>query len=88
MATFKTWTHPTTGEVRVYISGLAGQRSEKVWIQACEADSFGFEYTINAKIHEGSYANRGDLIDAAEAAIFQEAQARVKDFAAVVALSN
>jgi hypothetical protein len=88
MATFKTWTHPAAGEVRVYISGLAGQCSEKVWVQACQADEFGFEYSINTKISEGSYARRGDLLDAAEEAIFQAAQARVKDFGAVVALAN
>ena len=88
MATFKTWTHPTTGETRVYISGLAGQSSAKVWVQSCAADQFGFEYTIKTKVPEGVYARSGDLIDDAERAIFEASQARVKDLASVVALAN
>lgn len=88
MATFKIWTHPTTQQVRVYVSGLVGQKSAKVWVESCPADEFGFEYTINARIPEGVYTNRGALINDAEEAIFKAAQARVKEFAAVVALAN
>lgn len=87
MATFKTWTHPTTGQVRIYIAGLAGQRSAKVFVTARPADSFGFEYDIQAQIPEGVYARRADLINDAEQAIFEAAGARVKTFAEVLALA-
>jgi hypothetical protein len=87
MATFKSWTHPSTGEVRIYISGLAGQRSAKVFVVAQEADEFGFEYDIRTFIPEGVYANRGDLVNEAERSIFEAAGARVKTFAEVQSLA-
>lgn len=88
MATFKSWTHPSTGEVRIYITGLAGQKSSKVFVVAQAADSFGFEYDIRAQIPEGVYANRADLVNEAERAIFEACQTRVKTFAAVLALTK
>jgi hypothetical protein len=54
---------------------------------ACSADSFGFEYDIQAQIPEGVYARRADLINDAEQAIFEAAGARVKTFAEVLALA-
>ncbi|MGB3290911.1 MAG: hypothetical protein WBA83_16690 [Burkholderiaceae bacterium] len=88
MATFSTWTHPANGTVRVYISGLAGQRGAKVWVEAQAADQFGFEYSINARVPEGVHTNKNDLINDAEQEIFKTAQARVKEFSAVVALAK
>lgn len=87
MATFKSWTHPTTGEVRIYITGLIGQKSSKVFVVAQAADSFGFEFDIRAQIPEGVYANRADLVNEAERAIFEACQARVKTFADVQSLA-
>lgn len=88
MVTFKSWTHPSTGEVRIYITGLAGQKSSKVFVVAKDPDCFGFEFDIRAQIPEGVYANRADLVNEAERAIFEACQARVKSFAAVQALSK
>lgn len=88
MPTLKSWTHPTTGEVRIYVSGLAGQRSAKVFVVAQAADSFGFEYDIRAQVPEGVYANHADLVNQAEGAIFQAAGARIKTFAEVQSLAQ
>lgn len=87
MTTFKTWTPPATGQVRIYISGLAGQRSAKVFATACAADSFGFEYDIRAQVPEGVYVRSADLINAAEEAIFAAANCRAKTFEQVLALA-
>lgn len=82
-ATFTTWTHPTTGAVRVYIGGFG---STKVWAEKCAADSFGFEYTIQAKNDNRNRSELGNIINQAEEAIFAAAGSRVKSFDAVVAL--
>lgn len=87
MATFKSWTHPTTGEVRIYITNLPGQRSAKVFVIAQSADSFGFEYDIRTQIPEGVYASRADLVNEAERAIFEACKARVKTFTDVLSLT-
>ena len=88
MATFKSWTHPATGETRIYISGLPGQKSAKVFVVAQAADSFGFEFDIRTQVPEGVYANRAELVNDAERAIFEACQARVKTFSAVQALAE
>ena len=88
MATFKSWTHPTTGEVRIYITGLLGQKSSKVFVFAQPADSFGFEYDIRAQVPEGVYTKRADLVNAAEEAIFDACGSRVKTFDAVLTLTK
>lgn len=86
MATFKTWTHPSNGQVRIYVSGVYGQKSNKVWIEACEQDSFGYTYTIKTKIDTDTYVRNADLVNEAEKAIFEAAQARIKTFEEVLAL--
>ena len=86
MTTFKTWKHPTTDQVRIYISGVYDQKSNKVWVEACEKDSFGYTYTIKAKIDPYTYVRHDDLINEAEKAIFEAAQARIKTFEEVLAL--
>ena len=86
MATFKTWTHPSNGQVRIYISGVYGQKSNKVWVEACEQDSFGFSYSIKTKIDSNTYVRNDDLVNEAEKAIFEAAQARIKTFEEVLAL--
>ena len=84
MTTFSTWTHPATGAVRVYIGGFG---STKVWAEACAADTFGFEYTIRATNSNRNRSELGNTINEAERAIFVAAQARIKTFAQVVALT-
>lgn len=88
MATFKSWTHPTTGEVRIYISGLLGQKSSKVFVVAQPADSFGFEYDIRAQIPDGVYTKRADLVNEAERAIFDACGTRAKTFNEVLTLTK
>ena len=88
MATFSTWTHPTTSQVRIYISGVNGQRhGVKIWAEACQADQFGLDYTIKCIVPEGVYSRRDDLINDAEREVFVAAQARVKSFTEVLALA-
>jgi len=88
MATFNSWTHPSTGEVRIYISGLVGQKSSKVFVVPQPVDSFGFEFDIRAQIPEGVYTNRADLVNEAERAIFEACQSPVKTFSAVQSLAQ
>lgn len=88
MATFKSWTHPATGEVRIYISGLVGQRSAKVFVVGQSADEFGFEYDIRAQIPEGVYTKKADLVNEAESAIFAAAGARIKKFSEIQLLAK
>ena len=47
--TLKTWTHPATGEVRIYLQGVIGQRGAKVWIAQQAADAFGSDWFIQAR---------------------------------------
>jgi len=84
-ATFTTWTHPTTGAVRVYIGSFG---STKVWAEKCAADSFGFEYTIQAKNDNRNRSELGNIINQAEELIFAAAGSRVKSFDAVLALTK
>lgn len=85
MATFKTWTHPSNGHVRIYISGLFKQGSSKVWVEQISQNSFGETFDIKVRI-DGTYARTADLQNEAEKAIFEAAQARIKTFEEVSAL--
>jgi hypothetical protein len=80
MANFKLWTHPTTGEVRIYITNLYNQKSSKVFVVAKPTDSFGFEYEIRAQIPEGVYTRKSDLEDEAEKEIFAACGCRTLKF--------
>lgn len=85
MSQFSTWTHPTTGQVRVYISGFG---ATKVWAEQCEKDQFGFDYTIRAVNQMRNRSELGNIINDAERAIFEAAQSRIKDFDSVVGLAK
>jgi inorganic pyrophosphatase len=84
MTTFSKWTHPATGAVRVYIGSFS---NTKVWAEACEVDSFGFDYKIVAVNPNRNRSELGNTIDDAERAIFTAAQSRVKSFTQVLALA-
>lgn len=84
MTTFRTWTHPATGQVRVYISGFG---ATKVWAESCTVDAFGFDYTIRAINENRNHSELGNTINEAERAVFEAAGARVKTFAEVLALA-
>ena len=43
---FQTWTHPKTGEDRIYVNGVANQGRAKVFLISCTADTFGYTYDI------------------------------------------
>lgn len=88
MANFKTWTNPSNKEIRIYVDGLPNQKGSKVFVCACPADAFGFEYDIQARIPEGVYANRSDLVNAAEEAIFSTLGFRAKKFSEVQTLAK
>lgn len=74
MATFAAWTHPKTGEVRIYVNNLPGQRSAKVWIAKQEADSFGDEWTVCVNSAAHSRGEAGNLENEAEQALKQALQ--------------
>lgn len=85
MTTFTTWTHPSTGAVRVYIGGFGWT---KVWVEKCAPDAFGYEYKIQAKNENRNRSELGNIINDAERAIFAAAGARVQSFEAVLALTK
>lgn len=87
MATFSTWTHPTTGQVRVYISGLAGQRGAKIWAEACAVDAFKSDFVIRASASNLNRSEQGNLLDYAERALNVAAKKRVNLFADVLTLA-
>ena len=80
MATFKSWINPKNNEERVYISGLLGQKSSKVFAVKQDKDSFGFEYDIRVQIPDGVYTKKEDLINEAERAIFEACGSRAKTY--------
>lgn len=86
MVEFKKWTTPASGQVRIYISGIVGQRSSKIFVVEKTVDQFGFEYDIVAQIPDGVCTRRADLVNDAEKAMFEAAGARVKKFEQVLQL--
>lgn len=86
MATFSIWTHPATGQQRVYINGVFG--NTKVWIEACDADSFGFEYTIKARNDNRNRSELENDINHAERLINEAAGAQIKTFEEVLKLAK
>ena len=87
MTTFSTWTHPTTGKVRIYISNIAGQRGCKIWAEECALDAFKSDFVLRSSASNLNRSEQANLIDDAERALNQAAQARVNTFAAVLALA-
>lgn len=47
--TFKSWIHPATGEVRVYLSNIYQQAGSKVWVSKQAADSFGSDWNVTCR---------------------------------------
>lgn len=87
MITLSAWTHPTTGQVRVYIGNLPGARGAKVWAEECAADSFGSTIEIRARHDNMGRSELGNLINDAERAIDQLAGRRVRAFEDLAALA-
>ncbi len=83
---FSIWTHPETGQTRVYVSNLAGQGSAKVWIEQQQADSFGDELNVRVT---GQFLNRSEkdnLKNDVERVLTERAGRRVKAWADLLAL--
>lgn len=88
MTTFSKWT-PSNCQVRVYVNNLpCTSRFTKIWIEACPVDQFGFDYTIRAQDSNKNRSELGNLINDAEAALFEAAGSRIKTFADVLALAS
>lgn len=85
MTTFSIWTHPTTGQVRVYIGGFG---STKVWAEEQSADTFGDTIRIVATNPNRNGSELGNIKNDAERAINIAAQKRVKLFAELLALAS
>ena len=87
MTTFSTWTHLTTGAVRVYISCLAGQRGAKIWAEQCAVDAFKSDFVLRSNASNMNRTEQENLINDAERALNVAAQKRVNLFADVLALA-
>ena len=85
MTTFSTWTHPATGQVRIYITGFG---STKVWAEEQAADSFGDTIRIVAVNTNRNRSELGNIVNDAERAINQAAGKRIKLFADLLSLAS
>ncbi|WP_368646855.1 hypothetical protein [Castellaniella ginsengisoli] len=83
-----TWTHPSTGAQRVYISGLAAQYGAKVWVEQQPIDTFGSDFIIKARSESHARGEAGNLLNEAEQAINELAGKRVELFSDVLALAK
>lgn len=83
MNTFSTWTHPATGQVRVYLNGFG---SSKVWVEQCAVDAFGSDFIIRAVNSNRNRSELGNICNDAERALNTAAAKRVNLFADVLAL--
>lgn len=86
MAIFKSWVKPGTSDVRVYISGLPGQSSAKVYAIARPSKEFLFQYDMRVQIPEGVYTRKDELLDRAEQAIDEAAGFRITTFEEILEL--
>lgn len=87
MASFSKWTHPATGAVRVYVSGLGGQRGAKIWIEEQAADAFGSTVAIRARADNLTRGEIGNLQNDAERALTERLGYRPKLFADVLTVA-
>lgn len=87
MVNFAKWVHPSTGAVRVYISGLGGQRGAKIWVEEQAADAFGCTLAIRARAENLTRGEVGNLQNDAEQVITQALGRRAKLFADVLAIA-
>lgn len=85
MTTFNIWTHPTTGQVRVYLGGFG---STKVYAEEQAAEVFGNTIRLVAVNSNRNCSELGNIKNDAEQAINQAAGTRVKLFSALVALAK
>jgi len=88
MVKLSTWTHPSTGAQRVYISGLAAQYGAKVWAEQQPTDAFGSDFIIKARSESHTRGESGNLLNAAEQALNELAGKRVEMFSDVLALAK
>lgn len=88
MTKLNTWTHPTNGQVRVYINNLPGQRSAKLYAQQCEIDSFGCDWEFRVFSDTLNRGEIGQLKNDAEQFINALAGKSVNVFADLLALAK
>ncbi len=53
-----TWTHPKTRQIRIYVNTAALGHGDKVWIEQTEADEFGYDWKVVARLAYVSQMNR------------------------------
>lgn len=83
MTTLSTWTHPATGQVRIYLNGFG---STKVWVEQTPVDQFKSDFAIKAVNSNKTGGERANILNDAERAINELAGKRVNLFADVLAL--
>jgi hypothetical protein len=85
MTTFNIWTHPSTGSVRIYISGFG---ATKVWAEEQAADSFGDTIRLVAVNSNRNRAELENIVNDAERAINQAAGKRINKFSELLVLAS
>ena len=86
MITLKNWVNPKNNEERIYISGIFGQKSSKIFIVKQDKDSFGYEFDIRVQIPKGVYSKKADLVNETEKAINELFGLKAKTFEQVKSL--
>lgn len=69
MTTFKTWTHPRTGAVRIYMNGVIGQSGAKVWAEHYPSEIADIQVKVSAGWAMNAAAVKDAAYDAIEAVI-------------------
>ena len=80
------WHHPKTGQARVYINNLPGQRSARVWVEQQPADSFGDELNVRVMSDAHTGGESRNLKNEVEAALTELAGRRVRTWADLIDL--
>ena len=81
------WTHPGSGQVRVYVDNLAGQdRDTKIWFEEQAKDAFGSTIKLRASSRSRTRGEIGNLQNDAESFLTELAGERLKDWAALLKL--
>ncbi len=88
MTAFSKWTHPATGQVRVYVNNLPMQGHAKIWIEQQALDSFGDELSVRVNSQTHNRSEAANLVNDVERALTAAAGRRVKTWEDLLTLIN
>lgn len=81
------WTHPSTGQSRIYMAGVGG-RFTKIWIEEQAPDAWNCTLQFRARDEFKTRGEIGNLLNDAERALNELAGHRVEKFSEALALAS